>query len=173
MSEFAVESSAEAITLDTTSLADYPLTAINVVVEASSPVYVIYTSGSTGKSKGVILTHRNLADYLAGLQDALPIAECLSFGLMSSIATDLGNTVLFTAFLNGGALHVFSKAAITDPYQLKAYLSEHPIDCIKIVPSHWKALAMPDFLLLPEKLLIFGGEALSAELINKIRDYGK
>ncbi|GAA3937011.1 hypothetical protein GCM10022209_34820 [Chitinophaga oryziterrae] len=135
---------------------------------ADQLVYVIYTSGSTGNPKGVMVTHDNLSDYVAGLSSTLPIKECASFGLLSSIATDLGNTVIYASLATGGALHVFSKAAINDAEEIDRYLSRHPVDCVKIVPSHWKALSC----FLPEKLLIFGGEALDGRVIDTIRSSG-
>ncbi|PSL45610.1 non-ribosomal peptide synthase protein (TIGR01720 family)/amino acid adenylation domain-containing protein [Chitinophaga niastensis] len=135
-------------------------------------LYVIYTSGSTGTPKGVMVTHSNLVDYVAGLQAKLDISSCRSFGLLSSIATDLGNTVLYSALISGGALHLFSKAAINDAEALYTYFERYPVDCIKIVPSHWKALSEPDRLLLPRKLLIFGGEALETTVVDSIRMSG-
>ncbi|WP_106531354.1 non-ribosomal peptide synthetase [Chitinophaga niastensis] len=134
-----------------------------------SLAYVIYTSGSTGKPKGVMITHANLFDYLSGLKATLPIDQCRSFGLLSSIATDLGNTVLFGALASGGSLHVLSKTAINDSDVMHRYLKRNPLDCIKIVPSHWKVLSEPGKLLLPVKLLIFGGEVLPYEIIADIR----
>ncbi|MGO4294382.1 amino acid adenylation domain-containing protein, partial [Chitinophaga sp. RAB17] len=127
---------------------------------ASQLLYVIYTSGSTGAPKGVMITHRNLSDYLAGLQAAIPIADCHSFALLTGIATDLGNTVLYGCLATGGELHLFPKAFINDSDKLHDYFNSHRIDCIKVVPSYWKAVSAPDKLLLPEQLLIFGGEAL-------------
>src|SRR5216684_1942441 len=60
-------------------------------VTGENLAYVIYTSGSTGKPKGVEITHRNLLDYVFGLDDRTKISDCKSFALVSSIATDLGN----------------------------------------------------------------------------------
>ncbi|MGN7996499.1 non-ribosomal peptide synthase/polyketide synthase [Chitinophaga sp. 22308] len=144
-------------------------TRIGATVTPDSVAYVIYTSGSTGQPKGVLVTHRNLVDYTYGLKAATPLDTCRTFGLLSSIATDLGNTVIFGSLLTGGALHVFSKDAINDPEKINRYLRRHPLDCIKIVPSHWKALCSGDTLLLPEKLLIFGGEALEGGVIDSVR----
>ncbi|RBL91356.1 non-ribosomal peptide synthase/polyketide synthase [Chitinophaga flava] len=140
---------------------------------AEQLLYVIYTSGSTGAPKGVMVTHRNLTDYLSGLQAAVPITDCHSFALLTGIATDLGNTVLYGSLASGGKLHLFSKAFINDSEKLHTYFESHRIDCIKVVPSYWKAVSAPDRLLLPEKLLIFGGEALETAVVDSIQATGK
>ena len=131
--------------------------------------YVIYTSGSTGKPKGVMIEHRNLVDYLFGLKQKTQIDQCKSFALVSTIATDLGNTVLFSSLVFGGSLHLFSKETVSNIENLHQYFGEHKIDCLKIVPSHWKALSVDRYLLLPAKLLIFGGETLESEVAENIR----
>ncbi|MBC9915636.1 non-ribosomal peptide synthetase [Chitinophaga varians] len=153
-------------------IAEFPKTRSSAVAAPEHLVYVIYTSGSTGNPKGVMITHGNLADYLSGLKEALPLKDCRSFALLSSIATDLGNTVLYGSLLTGGCLHLFSKAAASDGDLLHDYFAQQQIDCIKIVPSHWKALSATGKLLLPVKILIFGGEALTTAVTNSIRSSG-
>ncbi|WP_212004915.1 non-ribosomal peptide synthase/polyketide synthase [Chitinophaga sp. HK235] len=161
-----------ALDADDQAIAAMPATRLPRHYVPGQPVYVIYTSGSTGNPKGVIVTHQNLMDYVYGLKNTLPLADCHSFGLLSSIATDLGNTVIFGALATGGALHVFTKDAINDAELISNYFKAHPIDCIKIVPSHWKALSLPGNLLLPRELLVFGGEALDTGVIEMIRTSG-
>ena len=124
--------------------------------------YIIYTSGSTGRPKGVMIEHRHLVDYVYGLDQQIHISQCKSYALVSTIATDLGNTVIFSSLFFGGALHLFSKNTVSNAAALQRYFAEQGIDCLKIVPSHWKALSSDDELLLPKKLLVFGGEALPA-----------
>ncbi|HET9277015.1 MAG TPA: amino acid adenylation domain-containing protein, partial [Flavitalea sp.] len=91
---------------------------------------------------------------------------------VSSIATDLGNTAIYSSIVFGGALHIFSKESVSNIEYLHEYFNSHQIDCLKIVPSHWKALSSGENLLLPHQLLIFGGEALSSELIEQMRISG-
>ncbi len=142
------------------------------LLDTSKPeqlAYVIYTSGSTGRPKGVMIEHRNLVDYYSGLVQQVHVDKCESFGLVSTLATDLGNTVIYSSLLSGGALHIFSKESASNIEFLHTYFNQHRIDCLKIVPSHWNALSMDAALLLPEKLLIFGGEALPIVYIDSIR----
>ena len=131
--------------------------------------YLIYTSGSTGQPKGVMITHRNLVDYVFGLNARTGIDKCHSYALVSTIATDLGNTVIFSSLLFGGALHIFSKETTGNAAALHRYFRLNSIDCLKIVPSHWQALNLDEKPLLPLKLVIFGGEALPAEVVEHIK----
>ena len=141
-------------------------------IASGMAAYVIYTSGSTGTPKGVIVSHGNLHDYLEGLGQRLPIAQCRSYALVSSIATDLGNTVLYASLVYGGVLHLFSRDMINDGDRLTEYFALHRIDCLKIVPSHWRALSAGVGLLLPVRLLIFGGELLERSVVEQIWDSG-
>ena len=131
--------------------------------------YVIYTSGSTGKPKGVLVSHKNIVDYVYGLDDQIRISDSKSFALVSTIATDLGNTVLYGSLLTGGTLHVFTKETVSHIEALHKYFDTHQIDCLKIVPSHWRALTMDGKPLLPKKQLIFGGEALQKAVVDTIQ----
>jgi amino acid adenylation domain-containing protein/non-ribosomal peptide synthase protein (TIGR01720 family) len=136
-------------------------------------LYIIYTSGSTGKPKGVAVEHRQLLNYLHGILARLDLPEGASFATVSTFAADLGNTVIFPALCTGGCLHVISQERATSPEALVDYCESHSIDCLKIVPSHLNALltASHPEKILPRKYLILGGEALSWQLVEKIRQY--
>jgi amino acid adenylation domain-containing protein len=132
--------------------------------------YVIYTSGSTGSPKGVMVGHGQLASYLSGVLARMSLPAGASFATVSTLAADLGNTVIFASLVTGGCLQVISRARLSEAAALADAFERHPLDCLKIVPSHLTALlASPRAAgCLPRRLLILGGEAAPAGLIQRV-----
>lgn len=134
--------------------------------------YVIYTSGSTGLPKGVAVTHANLDNYTAAISQRLDASEGMQFALVSDISTDLGNTAVFPPLVTGGCLHVIDNETAMDGSALATYTVEHPLDAIKITPTHLRSLLAADESFLPRRWLVLGGEALSFELAEQIEAAG-
>jgi amino acid adenylation domain-containing protein len=133
--------------------------------------YVIFTSGSTGAPKGVEVTHENLANYATDIVRRLGAdEEPLTFALVTSISTDLGNTSVFGALCSGGTLVLVSPAAAGDPGALAQLMEATPVDVLKITPSHLGALlAAGDARVLPRRRLVLGGERADWDLIARVR----
>ncbi|MEG5139394.1 MULTISPECIES: non-ribosomal peptide synthetase family protein [unclassified Microcoleus] len=165
------ETQAHIVCLDT----DIPSFSPTPFVSASGEnlAYIIYTSGSTGTPKGVAIEHRQLLNYLHGIQEKLNLPSGANYATVSTFAADLGNTVIFPALCSGGCLHIISQERATDAQAMGAYFQQHSIDCLKIVPSHLKALlsASNASQILPKKRLILGGEPLMWNLIETIQKY--
>ena len=123
--------------------------------------YVIYTSGSTGIPKGVAVSHANLANYTQFILQRLSVSGPLHFASVSTISADLGNTCIFPSLISGGCLHLLSYEAAMSAELFSEYTTKHPIDVLKIVPSHLNALlsAETQGQFLPSQYLISGGEA--------------
>ncbi|MEP0886040.1 amino acid adenylation domain-containing protein, partial [Trichocoleus sp. ST-U3] len=140
-------------------------------VQPENLVYVLFTSGSTGKPKGVAVEHRQLVNYVNAIAEKLDLSTCNSFATVSTFAADLGNTTIFSSLCRGGCLHVISSERASNPEALADYFQHHPIDCLKIVPSHLSALLTSSKAkqILPRQRLILGGEACSWALIEQIQ----
>jgi amino acid adenylation domain-containing protein len=133
--------------------------------------YVIYTSGSTGKPKGVAVEHRQLAHYVQAVAERLALPERAAYATVSTIAADLGHTSVFGALCGGGCLHVIGGERIGDAEAFASYLSENPVDVLKITPSHLAALmgGRDAAAVLPRHCLVLGGEASRAAWVDEIR----
>ena len=68
-----------------------------------------------------------------------------------------------------------SPAAAADGAAAAAFLQAHPIDVLKITPSHLNALLVgaDAARVLPRKWLVVGGEALSWDLVARVRELGE
>jgi len=133
--------------------------------------YVIYTSGSAGKPKAVGVEHRQIVNYANAVTEKMKCPPKSRFAFVSTIAADLGNTVLFAGLLHGGELHVISEETARDARKLCAYFRENEIDCTKITPSHLASLKVLQATedLLPRNLLVLGGEAFQWKWTEDIR----
>jgi amino acid adenylation domain-containing protein len=140
-------------------------------VESEDLVYVIFTSGSTGRPKGVAVEHRQLVNYVYSIIEILELPPGGSYATVSTLAADLGNTMVFPSLCHGGALHVVAQDRVTDPAALAEYFNTHPIDYLKIVPSHVAALigASDPRQVMPRKRLVLGGEASAYRLIETLQ----
>ena len=133
--------------------------------------YVIYTSGSTGKPKGVLIEHRQILHYVQGIRDRCDLEPGTSFAMVQPLAVDTSQTVIFPSLISGGCLHVISEDRASDPQALGEYFCRHPIDFLKIAPSHLAALQTSSHpeRLLPRRLLIIGGEASRRDWVERLQ----
>ncbi len=108
---------------------------------AQSGAHVIYTSGSSGTPKGVVVTHGALSNYVQSVLERLALPETVrSLAMVSTVAADLGNTVLYGALCTGRTLHLIDAARAFDGAALAQYLSQHAVEVLKIVPGHLQGL---------------------------------
>ncbi|WP_018014728.1 non-ribosomal peptide synthetase [Teredinibacter turnerae] len=139
-------------------------------VDPALPAYMVYTSGTTGTPKGVPVSHCNLAAYLSGLLSTYKIEEGLRYGVLATIATDLGHTALFTGLVTGGELHLIDEDCARNAEAFMAYVQSKKLEFFKLTPNHFNALfpteclAQLSFL----KWLVIGGESASTETVQKL-----
>lgn len=134
--------------------------------------YLIFTSGSTGVPKGVIVSHRALADYVQGMLTTLDFAPGASMAMVSTVAADLGHTTLFGALCAGRTLHLLSPSCAFDADRFAHAMHSRGVGVLKIVPSHLRALleARRPADVLPSDALVLGGEPLPHALAMRIRE---
>ncbi len=137
--------------------------------------YVMYTSGSTGQPKGVLIQHKNVSNYIQSMRQQLMWQAGSQFATVSTVAADLGNTVIFGSLVSGGCLHILDYETVTSTQRWREYIQRYPLDVLKIVPSHLSALLTTDVpaeQLLPRQQLILGGEAFTGTLLARLAELG-
>jgi len=170
---------------DLATLGAHATTNPHIPIAPDHLAYVLYTSGSTGVPKGVAITHANIVHYTRAVSrvwadvptphagDGFAALSGLHFGMVSTIAADLGLTSLMPSLLAGGTLHLLSKEVTTNPARFADYTREHPLDVVKATPNHLMALTMGKRgaelgLMLPRKWLVLGGEALRPDVARAL-----
>jgi natural product biosynthesis luciferase-like monooxygenase protein len=80
--------------------------------------YVIFTSGSSGRPKGVMLEHRHVANFFAGMDDALGFTTAGVWLAVTSISFDISVLELFWTLARGFKVVIqeeLEKAAMSAP----------------------------------------------------------
>lgn len=129
-----------------------------------SPAYLIYTSGSTGTPKGIVISHRNICHFLRSANDLYGFQPSDICFQGASVAFDLSMEEIWTPYLVGAALFVADPQMIGDVENLPSVLEKAGVTVIDIVPT-LLALLPRDVSTL--RLILLGGEALPAPLIDK------
>ena len=142
----------------------------NVTVDVDTLMYILFTSGSTGEPKGVMITHRNYASYFKSVMKEVGISEPLQYIIVTTFAADLGSFCIYAPLLTGGCVHIVSYERSTDVEWLADYFENNHIDVMKLVPSHFEAFQASERAesIIPDKMLIFAGEALRKETVRKV-----
>ncbi|MPR02314.1 amino acid adenylation domain-containing protein [Pseudomonas sp. MAFF 212408] len=158
---------------DTAAWQHTPMTDVSHEIQPNDAAYVLFTSGSTGVPKGVIIEHAQLASYVDSVSARLQLQAFERSAVVTSLAADLGYTLLFPALLSGGELHLLDKQTAMDAQAWAAWQLRYPIDHLKIVPSLLDAwlISAQSAAVLPRKQLIVGGESCSQRLLHSIRQF--
>ncbi|WP_439120217.1 MupA/Atu3671 family FMN-dependent luciferase-like monooxygenase [Marivita sp.] len=71
------------------------------VASSENLAYVIYTSGSTGVPKGVMVEHRNVMNFYAGMDAIVPAADNAAWLAVTSLSFDISVLELFYTMARG------------------------------------------------------------------------
>ncbi len=132
----------------------------------ADPIYIIYTSGSTGKPKGVIVPHKGVVNYLSWVKRGFLQDQVFDIPLYSSLSFDLVVTSVFLPLITGGRMVIYpgeDKSVLVEKI-----IRENEVDFMKMTPSHLALLEMVDCQSTRVKMLIVGGENLSADLCRRV-----
>lgn len=79
----------------------------DIKVTADNSAYVIYTSGSTGHPKGVVVEHRNVTNFFAGMDDCIAYDSPGTWLAVTSISFDISVLELFWTLTRGFTVVIY------------------------------------------------------------------
>jgi len=135
--------------------------------------YIMYTSGSTGVPKGVRVPHRQLVNWLGGIEANWPFDARDVVGQKTTIAFAPSVKELFAGLLNGVPQVFVDGATMLDTPAFVAVLARRGVTRLNLVPSHLEGVlrhmekegdSLPAL-----RMCITAGEPLSGELVAKFR----
>ncbi|MGW3690017.1 amino acid adenylation domain-containing protein [Streptomyces sp. NPDC005125] len=130
--------------------------------------YVIYTSGSTGQPKGVLVTHRALANFIASMREHPGLPDNVVLPAVTTASFDIAGLELFLPLTTGGRVVVASQAEAADPHRLAAVLARTDARVMQATPVTWRLLLETGWTPPAGFTVLCGGERLPAELADRL-----
>lgn len=145
-------------------------------IEQDNPAYMIYTSGTTGRPKGVVLSHRGIANIVH--PDNNPFnrditKNCHGIVAVGSICFDISLFEIFVPLMNGMFVELGNERSMTDAGELARHILRHHADILHCTPSRITAyLANTAFTeaLGSIKAVLAAGEVLPPGLVKRLAD---
>ena len=146
-------------------------------VSADNLAYCIYTSGTTGKPKGVMIEHKNIANYVHCNEKSPEIMHYTKPGrialALASFSFDVSIVEEFVPLCNGCSVVIATEEEIHTPSQLAQLISDNRVNGITCTPTYLLGLlAIPETMEALKQITFYdvGAEAFPAGLYQKLRD---
>lgn len=148
---------------------------LNIISKPDDLSYIIYTSGSTGNPKGVMLTHKNLSNFINSMSHKISYLNDKQYHSIVSITTVSFDIFAFETLIslcNGLKLFITNEAEQKITLKLERLLIDNKIEIIQSTPSimnfHIENSSINGFSGL--KYVMLAGEQLPKQLVNKIKE---
>jgi len=119
-------------------LASLPGDDLARAVSPEQTAYIVYTSGTTGKPKGVLVTHANLAHYVAVARDAYGYGPADVIPAIARYTFSITFFELLCPLASGAELVLLERSHVLDMQRMMATLAA--ITCIHASPSLWRKM---------------------------------
>jgi amino acid adenylation domain-containing protein/non-ribosomal peptide synthase protein (TIGR01720 family) len=128
--------------------------------------YVIFTSGTSGNPKGVMISHRALANYIVWAKKQYRKEYHEVMALFSSLAFDLTITSIFVPLASGNKIIIYGEDA--GIHSIKQIVQDNKCTVLKLTPAHLSLIENDITTDTKLHTLIVGGDALKSSLAQNV-----
>ncbi|HEY7431880.1 MAG TPA: condensation domain-containing protein, partial [Streptosporangiaceae bacterium] len=139
-----------------------------VPVPATALAYIIFTSGSTGRPKGVGVEHRAVANLLASFRRALKLGGDDRLVAVTTLSFDIAILELLLPLVCGSDLVIATADETREPDRLRSLIERTAATGMQATPQTWRMLEAAGGVPAGLRLRLCGGEALPADLAEKL-----
>ncbi|MDP2384497.1 MAG: amino acid adenylation domain-containing protein [Nitrospirota bacterium] len=143
------------------------------IAGVSDLAYILYTSGSTGQPKGVEITHRSLVNFLWSMKDEPGCSAQDIFMSVTTLSFDIAALELYLPLLTGARVELVRRAVAMEGHQLRELFEAVQPTIMQATPATWHLLLDAGWTGSQSLTALCGGEALSADLAEKLRERSK
>jgi len=145
---------------------------LNISIPTDSLIYMIYTSGSTGNPKGVMVTHKNINNFILAEKQLIDFAENKVMLSITTICFDIFALEIWCSLTSGMKLVLANDAEQLSPNLLRTLCLKNNVNMVQTTPSRYSAVLLGadnlDFFDNFTDIMV-GGEPFPKTLLEKLQ----
>ena len=160
------------INIDSEDKETYSKENINLKLDANTLAYLIYTSGSTGQPKGVMVTNRNLNNFVKGMKEIIEFVPNKNMVSVTTVCFDIFGLEMWCTLTSGMTLVLANEDEQNMPALLNKLCLENDVNMIQTTPSRFSTIFENkenlEFVKNITDILV-GGESIGNKLLTKMQ----
>ena len=142
-------------------------------IKTERVIYLIYTSGTTGNPKGVMITNKNLCNFILGMKQNIDFNKEKTMISVTTICFDIFGLELWCSLTSGMTLVIANEKEQNSPILLNKLCKKNNVNIIQTTPSRFSVIFDDfnniEFMKNITEILV-GGEKLGKRLLIKMQE---